>query len=294
MFKRIFCALALSASTLQAAEIDTYVGKENVSEVPTKVAVLDIAALDTLAALGVQLAGVPENVYVDYLNDVTAGVPTIGNIFEPDFEAVNALAPDLIVVGGRSSTHMKAMSDMAQTIDMTIWEDTVGRGLDRLEAYGAIFGKESEAEALAEAFTQKLALAKTALDGKGTALVVLTNGPKISAYGAGGRFGWLHEKLGLDEAVKDVEQTTHGEAISFEFIKEANPDILIVVDRLAAIGRPGESAATTLDNPLVAETTAWKHGNVVYLNAADIYISGGGIQSMNRTLDVILSVFAAG
>lgn len=294
MFKRIFCALALSATSIYAAEVDTYTGKSDVNENPGKVAVLDIAAIDTLAALEVPLAGVPENVYVDYLLEATKGAAAIGNLFEPDFEAINALSPDLVVVGGRSSKQFKAMSEMAPTIDMTIWEDTVGQGLDRLAAYGTIFDKEAEADALKAAFMDKLAHTKAALDGKGTALIVLTNGPKISAYGAGGRFDWLHTKLGLEEAVKDVEHTAHGEAISFEFIKDANPDILIVIDRLAAIGRPGESAQTTLDNPLVAETTAWKNGDVVYLNAADIYIAGGGIQSMSRTLDAFLSAFTSG
>lgn len=294
MFKRLFCALALSATSLHAAEVDTYAGKVDVAQNPAKVAVFDIAAIDTLAALGVPLSGVPENIYVDYLDDATKGVATVGNLFEPDFEAVNAMSPDLVVVGGRSSKQLKAMSEMAPTIDMTIWEDTVGQGLERLEAFGAIFGKDAEADALEAAFKDKLAHTKSALDGKGTALIVLTNGPKISAYGAGGRFGWLHTKLGLEEAVQEVEKSTHGEAISFEFIKEANPDILIVIDRLAAVGRPGESAATTLDNPLIAETTAWKKGDVVYLNAADIYIAGGGIQSMNRTLDAFLSAFTAG
>jgi len=294
MFKRIFCALALSASSLHAAEVDTYAGKAKIEGTPAKVAVFDIAAMDTLTALEVPLSGVPETVYVDYLFDAAKGVATVGNLFEPDFEAVNALSPDLVVVGGRSSKQLKAMQKLAPTIDMTIWEDTVGQGLDRLDAYGVIFDKEAEAKALKAAFMEKLAHTKAALDGKGTALIVLTNGPKISAYGAGGRFDWLHTKLGLEEAVEGVEKSTHGEAISFEFIKEANPDILVVIDRLAAIGRPGESAETTLDNPLVAETTAWKNGDVVYLNAADIYIAGGGIQSMSRTLDAFLSAFTSG
>ncbi len=88
-----------------------------------------------------------------------------------------------------------------------------------------------------------------------------------------------------------MEQATHGEAISFEFIRDANPDILIVVDRLAAIGRDGERAQTTLDNALVHETTAWKTGKVIYLNSAPLYIASGGIQSMTMTLDEITTAF---
>ncbi|MCP4818188.1 MAG: siderophore ABC transporter substrate-binding protein [Shimia sp.] len=293
MLRKLVAALIFSASFAHATEVETYVGPVDVAPNPAKIAVFDVSAVDTLSALGVSLSGVVENVYVDYLDEAVKGVAPVGNIFEPDFEAVNALQPDLIIVGGRSSTQAQALVNLAPTIDMTIWEDTVGQGLSRLDAYGKIFNKEAEADALRAAFEEKLALVKTTLENKGSGLIVLTNGPKISAYGAGGRFGWIHKDLALPEAVKEVEQATHGEAISFEFIKDANPDILIVIDRLAAIGQPGQGAAETLDNALVKETKAWTQGNVVYLNAKDIYISGGGIQSMSRTLDLFLDVLAS-
>ena len=176
---------------------------------------------------------------------------------------------------------------------MTIWKDTVSEGLERLNTYGEIFGKVREAKSLTDDFYHKLERVKASVAGKGRALIVMTNGPKVSAYGAGGRFGWLHNELGLPEAVDKVEQTTHGEAVSFEFIREANPDILLVIDRLAAIGQDGASAHATLDNALVHETSAWKTGRVIYLSSAPIYVAGGGIQSMNLTLDEILDAMKA-
>lgn len=294
MLRTIASALVLSASMAQAVEIETAGGVVNVEDTPSKIAVFDVAAIDTLNALGVPIAGVPSNLYVDYLEAVSENSVEVGNIFEPDFEAINALGPDLIVVGGRSSAQGAALADFGQVIDMTIWVDTVGEGLARLEAYGELFGKEAEAAKLKSDFDAKLKATKIALEDEGKALILLTNGPKISAYGADGRFGWLYETLGLTGAVEDVEKATHGEAVSFEFIKDANPDLLIVVDRQAAIGRPGEAAEVTLDNALVAQTNAWKNGKVIYLNAADVYIAGGGIQSMMRTLDVFLNAMQAG
>jgi iron complex transport system substrate-binding protein len=290
MLKKLVLSVALCATPAVAENvtIETYRGPAEVPFAPETIAVYDIAALDTLTALGVPVAGTVSKVYVDYLQDVAAGLTPVGSLFEPDFEAVAALGADLIVAGGRSADLTPKLSKIAPTVDMTIWEDTVGQGLERLHTYGQIFGKESEAKALADAFLTKLDSAKAALKGKGGALIVMTNGPKISAYGAGGRFGWLHTDLELPEAVEQVEQTTHGEAISFEFIREADPEILIVVDRLAAIGQDGTSARTTLDNALVHETKAWKNGNVVFLNSAPLYIAGGGIQSMNIILDQII------
>jgi iron complex transport system substrate-binding protein len=120
----------------------------------------------------------------------------------------------------------------------------------------------------------------------------MTNGPKVSAYGKGSRFGWLHQALDLPEAVETSSENSHGEAVSFEFIRDANPDWLLVIDRSVAIGAEGARADETLDNALVAETTAWKNGQVIYLNAADLYIAGGGARSIMNTLDLLIEGFS--
>ena len=137
----------------------------------------------------------------------------------------------------------------------------------------------------------KLAEAKEAVAGKGTGLIVLTNGGKISAYGANSRFGWLHGALDLPEAHPGLEDDTHGQAISFEFIAETDPDWLLVIDRGAAINADSQSAQATLDNPLVARSKAAQRGHILYLDAAPMYISGGGASSMMHTLDEIISAF---
>lgn len=292
MLKRLSVLIALMAwpALAETVEIETYRGSVHAPAAPTSIAVFDVSALDSLDALGIKPNAVIDPIFVDYLDAAKADAEIVGSLFEPDLEALAALRPDLIIAGGRSSEAVPDLAKLAPTIDMTIWEDVVGQGLDRLASYGEIFGKEDEAAALIAGFNAKLAATKDAVTGHGTALIVMTVGPKISAYGAGGRFGWLHTAIGLPEAVENVEATTHGEAVSFEFIRDANPDILIVVDRLAAIGRPGKSARTTLDNALVQETNAWKDGKVIYLDSAPLYIAGGGIQSMNMTLDQIMNV----
>lgn len=285
----LWMSLIAVPAVAQTVTVDTYTGPVQVMQSPETIAVFDVAAFDMLTALGVRADGLIRPVFLPYLEAAAEDATPVGTLFEPDFEAVFALQPDLIIAGGRSSAQVPELARIAPTVDMTIWEDTIGQGLARLGAYGEIFEKQDTATALSAAFQVKLGTAKAAVADKGSALIVMTNGPKVSAYGAGGRFGWLHTALDLPEAVKSVEKATHGEAISFEFIREANPDILLVIDRLAAIGQEGASAQATLDNALVHETTAWKSGQVIYLSAAPIYIAGGGIQSMNLTLDEILA-----
>ncbi|WP_287095675.1 ABC transporter substrate-binding protein, partial [Mesorhizobium sp.] len=184
-------------------------------------------------------------------------------------------------------------SRIAQSIDMTMeGDDLFAQAKQRLMAYGALVGKPAEAAALAAELDAALSSTRAAVKGKGTALILMTSGPKVTAYGKTSRFGWLHSALQLTPTVEDVEAATHGEAISFEFLRDANPDWLIVLDRGAAIGSGEQNARATLDNELAAETTAWKKGQVVYMPAADFYIAAGGVQSTMRVLEAIRDAFS--
>ena len=80
-------------------------GETAVPANPTKTVVLDLAVLDTLHALGVDVTGVPAAAklppqleqYADkrYLK--------VGSMFEPNYEVIHAAAPQLIFVAGRSA-----------------------------------------------------------------------------------------------------------------------------------------------------------------------------------------------
>ncbi|MES0812679.1 siderophore ABC transporter substrate-binding protein [Roseibium sp. SCPC15] len=290
----LFLAVGLSTTTAfaETVSVETARGAVTAPSKPETVAVFDIAALDTLRALGVEIAGTPERVYVEYLQDTANGAEKVGTLFEPDFEAVNALQPDLIVAGGRSSKQVEALSEFAPTIDMTIWGDgLLDQAKARLNAYGTIFDKQDTARKLEDNLTGAVDAVKAQTAEAGKALIVLTNGPKLSVYGKASRFGWLHTELGIQPVIEDVKASTHGEAVSFEFIRDANPDWLIVIDRAAAIGEDAALAAETLNNKLVAETTAWKSGQVIYLDASKVYIAAGGYQSLMSTLQDLSKAF---
>ena len=286
-------ALALFLVQAFAAEIETAAGPVDIDKVPQTLAVFDIAAVDTLDSLGVKIAGLPENLYVPELARLKDDTEVVGTIFEPDMEALSALAPDLIILGGRSSPQLAATSRIAQSIDMTMdGDDLFAQAKQRLAAYGALVDKQAEATTLAAELDALLVSTREAVQGKGKALILMTSGPKVTAYGKGSRFGWVHAALELPPAVEDVEAATHGEAISFEFVRDANPDWLIVLDRAAAIGSGEQSAMATLDNELVAGTTAWKKKQIIHVPAADFYIAAGGVQSMQRVLETIRDAFS--
>jgi iron complex transport system substrate-binding protein len=295
-------ALAGPAATLTLAtgpalaqddtlSVETATGTAEVPRAPQTTAVYDMAALDTLDALGVEGLTSTDKTYFDGLADYQGD---IGTLFEPDFEALNALQPDFIVVGGRSAPQAEAVADFAPTIDMTIEGTDLLNGLRaRIEAYGRIWGKEDAAADLTADLDTALEDARAAGRDAGDALIVLTNGAKMSAYGAGSRFGWLHEATGIPEAVEGLSAAQHGESVSSEFIRDADPDWLFVIDRGAAIGADSQGAEATLDNPLVRETKAWQSDQVVYLGAADVYIASGGVQATRRTLKTVTEALTA-
>ena len=110
--------------------------------------------------------------------------------------------------------------------------------------------------------------------GAGKALILMTTGAEITAYGPGSRFGFVHDTFGYAAADENLERdATHGDAVSFEYILEMQPDVLFVIDRAAAIGEEGKAAREILDNELVAQTPAWQNGRVVYVSSFDWYIA---------------------
>ncbi|MDD7973065.1 siderophore ABC transporter substrate-binding protein [Roseinatronobacter alkalisoli] len=294
--KLTLCAAAVCLAPVvgmaQDVTVETHAGPVTLQAGPQNVVALDLAAIDALSALDVAIAAVPSVTPPAYLARVMQDLPAVGTLFEPDFEALAVMGPDLIVAGGRSQAQVGALSRVAPTIDMTIMNDgLIEQARDRVAAYGALFDKADAADALIAQLDDALASTAAAVTGKGSALIVQTNGGKLSAYGADSRFGWLHNAVGLPQAFDGITAENHGESVSFEFIAEVNPDWLLVLDRAAAIGQDGEAAAVTLDNPLIAGTTAGQRGQIIYLDGGAIYLAGGGIQSVQIVLDQIRTAF---
>ncbi|WP_068297905.1 siderophore ABC transporter substrate-binding protein [Pararhodobacter sp. CCB-MM2] len=284
-------ALALIAAPAFATTVTHAQGETEIDGVPETVLVYDMATLDNLDALGVPVAGAPGATLPDYLSQYAA---PIGTLFEPDFEAVNAAEPDLILVGGRSAPQYGALSGMAPTLDLTIGtEGYIDNVVANLHLLGGIFGREAEAETLGAELQANVAALKDEAADAGRVLVILTTGGRMSAHGPGSRFAVVYDDYGFAPAAEGLDTGTHGQAISFEFIRETNPDWLFVVDRDAAIGREGQSAAEYLDNPLVQGTTAWEQGQVVYLDSQAWYLIGGGVQALQSSVAQLREALAA-
>lgn len=271
--------------------IEHYSGTDTVPVDPETVVVLDTGILLTLDALGISVDGfaslavpTPEAFAAVVENPELVGV---GTAFEPDYEGINALEPDLIIAATRSSAAYPELKKIAPTVDLTFDEDVdfLTAFAERHRQIGQIFGVEDEVEATLAEIDAEVARVKALTADAGTALIVMTNGTEVSAYGPGSRFGVVHDVLGYAAADESLERdATHGDVVSFEFIAEANPDVLFVIDRSAATGAEGETAETVLDNELVRQTSAWQNGRVVYVDGYSWYIATNSIPAVHAII----------
>jgi iron complex transport system substrate-binding protein len=264
-------------------------GETEVPADPQQVVVFDVGVLSTLDSLGVQVAGVPEATYPEslsqYIGDEYAKV---GSLFEPDYEAVNALEPDLIIVGGRSAAVYPELAEIAPTIDLTVDDqDFLASFAERTTTLGEVFGEEAAVAERLAAIDERAAEVRTAAEGAGDALFVMTSGGEVSAYGPETRFGLVYDELGLTPADEGLTAADHGDAISFEYLAENDPDILLVLDRDAAIGESGTAAQQVLDNELVRGTTAWQNDDVHHLDSTVWYIAPNGLPSVEQMVEEV-------
>ena len=313
VFMTLSCAFALAACGGQdgsasgqagsaAAEVpagsvkvQTAHGEAVVPQNPERVAVYDLGAVDTLSKLGVKIGASVDSQNLAYLDAPLKDAVKAGTLFEPNYEALNAYNPQLIVIGSRMAKDKVSdeLAKLAPTIDMTAQTDNMKESAKaRIDAYGRIFGKQAEADALKAEIDKTFADAKAAAQGKGKGLVILVNAGKLSAFGPDSRLGgWIHRDIGVPAVDEAIKEGSHGQPVSFEYIKEKNPDWLFVLDRSAAIGEEGQAAREVLNNPLVAQSTAWKKGQVVYL-PPETYLAAGGAQELLNAGNLLKDAFS--
>ncbi|MEG0732138.1 MAG: siderophore ABC transporter substrate-binding protein [Vagococcus sp.] len=260
---------------------------------PKKVVVFDMGSLDTINQLGAgdTVVGAPLKTLPKYLATFDS-VESAGGIKEPDLEKINAMQPELIVISGRQQDSQKDLEKIAPTLYLGIdsnktWASTK----QNIETLGTIFDKEDVAkEKIAKLETSIKEVKEKAEASKEKGLVTLVNEGSLSAYGEGSRFGIIHDTFGVALADDNIEASTHGQEVSYEYVLEKNPDILFVIDRTKAIGGD-DSKNNVADNELVKQTNAGKNSKVISLTPDVWYLSGGGIESTELMIKDVMKAF---
>ncbi|MEM9464359.1 MAG: ABC transporter substrate-binding protein [Actinomycetota bacterium] len=276
---------------------ESYSGEVEVPRNPETIAVYDMGMLSSLDALGVPL-GADDGIATlgavpDDVQAVVDAMTSLGSVFEPDLEALNALEPDLIVLASRSSAFYPDFVDLglAPVVDLTSFDDWLPAPgeeapvnfIDEFERthrhIGEIFCVQDAVDDMMNDLRETIANVNAAAPDFGNALVLVTTGSEVGAFGPGAfRFGQIYDIYGFGSADDRLAQDeTHGEPVSYEYLAETAPDIMFVVDRAAATGQDGQAAAAILDNALVNSTPAAENGNIFYVDSWNWYIVFNGV-----------------
>lgn len=289
----IFVVTAGSTQVQAQIKISHELGTAVVPKNPQTVVVFDYAILDTLDNMGVKVVGLPKSSIPAYLAHYNGReYVDVGTLFEPNFEKVYELRPDLILIGGRQASVYPELARIAPTVYLTIdTADYLGSFAHNLRILGEIFDQKEFVEAeLAKIEQEFAAIQAEAANLGANGLLIMANDGALSAFGPNSRFGVIHKEFGFPPADPNIEIANHGQNVSFEYLARINPDFLFVVDRAATVGG-SISAEQVLDNEIVRSLNAYKSDRIIYLTSQVWYAASGGLTGTKIMIEDINQIF---
>lgn len=298
-------AALFTAAPVSAFELNHSEGSLKLDATPKKVVSFDVAVLDSLAALDIPVAGVPKSTYNGALaryQDTTV----VGTLFEPDYDVLKQVQPDLIFAGGRSQKAVPELSKLAPTVGFA--SDTNAFMKTFREAnlsLGKAFGKEEQAAAALATIDKNLEALQAANKGKTGALIFTMRG-NVIPHAPGDRFGYAYELTGLESVLPakdpnapvaprpepnspEAKAAAEQRAKVVADVAAAEPDWLLVLDR-GAINDGERTAEDTMSkHPQLSQTKAFKEGRVVYVDPNGWYVVGGGLNNMRAISESLLT-----
>lgn len=277
----------------QTMEIEHKLGKSIVPKNPKRTVVLDIGALETMKELDLNPIGIPKKFLPEYLNDLKDNqkISDVGSVIEPDFEAIAALNPDLILMSTRQERFFEELNEIAPTVFIgTDNKNYIPSFEQNVKLIAKIFEKEALAQTKLDSLNAKIANAQKKFnENPNKGLFLIFNNGKFSAFGKGSRFGFIHDVMNIKPILDLQDESVHGQRVSNELIAEANPDYLFIVDRNAAVlGKT--SSKNEVENQLIKQTKAFKNGKIFYLDPNVWFISGGGLTSVDLMVDDVVKL----
>jgi len=271
-------------------------GTTSIAYHPQRAAVLDMNEADFLDQLSIPIAGMPKDYVPHFLQKYKDDqkVQDLGAIVQPNMERIYTLKPDIILMTPLQANQYQALSKIAPTVHYDInFNNSQQHHIEAIKAHlitlGQIFNQQQLATQKVDALDAKLAeVRKITANRPEKALVVLHNNGAFSNFGVQSRYGFVFNAFGVKPASTVVDTSLHGQPISSEFIKQADPDILYIVDRTAVMEHRPTIDAERMSNPLLRQTKAWKNGKVVFVDADAWYITAASPTSMHILIDDVI------
>ncbi|MFO6423516.1 siderophore ABC transporter substrate-binding protein [Motilimonas sp. KMU-193] len=284
VFRTIFLLIAFSISSCfaQQIQVEHYMGITNLSQTPKRVVVIGFGPLDTLNYFGIKPVAVANSSHLPaYLAQYGKdNYPSAGSLFEPDMEAIYTQKPDLILVGPRGVAKYDELTEIAPTVVYAIaegqnyWQGTQ----QQWRNIGKIFNITDKVEQKIAALDYQISTIKQYNQrNSNDALTLLSIGDNISTFGASSRFGVIYNEFGFKQSVTNDSANPHGDVISYEFVLQAKPSHILVLDRNSLHNKKSQSLRQSLDNPLVKATPAYQQDQITYLDVDSWYLAMSGV-----------------
>lgn len=265
---------------------------------PQKVVTLNYAALDILEEMDLEekIVGTAKSSLPSYLQEYNIeSVEDLGGLKEFDIEKINELQPDLIIIEGRQAEAYEELKAIAPTIQLgNDYTNFVGSLEKNLKVLGSIFEKEAIVEEKLKEINARIdGVKKKVAEGNLNALAMMVSDGAMSVYGDGSRFSIIFNNFGFEVKDTEIEVSSHGQNISYEYLLAKNPNYLFVIDKAYATGsaKDASGAKEILSNDLVKATEAYKNDNIVYLNSPAWYVGGAGIQAIDLMIEDMEGLF---
>lgn len=257
-------------------------GTTEVPGQPRRVVVLDTGELDSALALGVTPVGAvrapTSDGLLSYLRDETRDVEIVGEIGDPDLEAIAALRPDLIL---GSDIRVEQLYDELSAIAPTVFTETVGvTWKENLLLHAEALGKKRQARRLLAAYESRAEqVGSTVPDDTEVSVVRFVPG-EIRLYARESFVGTVLDDAGIARpAAQDVAE--FAVTVSPEQIGKAAGDHVFV----ATYGDPAETdQPDVLGGPLWRRLPAVRAGDVTTVDD-DVWMLGIGIGAAQMVLD---------
>ncbi|MDO4909359.1 MAG: iron-siderophore ABC transporter substrate-binding protein [Corynebacterium sp.] len=281
-----------------------------VPENPQRIISLSEPTIDSLAALGVSpvgaVAGRGQSDLAPYIKSYFPNVPLMGVVSQPNFEAIGAARPDLILVDGTSVNNNQPVLDALAKIAPTVYTGNAGGDWKQnFRIVANAVNKAADGEKVIADYDARCVELKAALApdyGDSTFSIVRWQGTSAALILKELPAGRALNDVGLKRPPsQDREGMGHSDPVSNENLKDIDADYIFFgtlggssVSNPNAGGTVDEAAAQQALSvaegvPGFTDLEAYKNGKILPVDGS-VWTSTGGPKLMDRILSDIQSL----
>lgn len=225
IFLLAFLTLALLCGVVTPAD------SEMPGQPPGKIISLAPSTTETLFALGLGGNVVGVTRYCDY-PEPARSVARVGGFFDPNYEQIVALQPDLVVL---LTSHRNAMRELKKMgiRTLAVPHKTIGDIHESIRAIGEACGADKAAAALLRELDDRSRRVRSTVQGRQRRRVLVcigrdTETGKLSGMYMAGRQGFYHELIESAGGINaNEDETVAYPQLSAEGVIRVNPDVIV-------------------------------------------------------------------